>query len=71
MIYSGESKNVSWVGVLIDKNVHEELTGYWTVSDRVLLITPNGSPFNCNIIQVYVSAAQSEEIEIEDFYEIP
>ena len=44
--------------------------GYWTLSDRVLLVKMRGHPFNLAIIVVYAPTAESTEEEIDGFYEI-
>ena len=38
-------------------------------NDRIISVHYEGKPFNTKIIQVYASASNSEEVEIEQLYE--
>ena len=38
MIYSGGDKHERGVGLLLDQDISKCVPGYWTVSDRVLLV---------------------------------
>src|SRR5215469_3954380 len=44
------------------------MIGYWTVTDRVLLVRIKGNPFNICLIQVYAPTTQHEEDEMDKFY---
>ena len=44
--------------------------GYWTISDRVLLIKLKGHPSNISIIKVYATTAECHEEEINQFYDV-
>ena len=37
--------------------------------DRMISVRLQGKPFNITVIQVYVSASNAEEAEVEQFYE--
>ena len=69
VIYSGGDKHVKGVGIILNKEISNCILGYWTVSERILLIKLRGQPFNLSIIQVYAPTAESSEEDIDDFYE--
>ena len=68
MIYSGGDKHERGVGLLLDQYISKCVLGYWTVSDRVLLVKIQGNPFNITIIVVYTPTTGSKEEEIDAFY---
>ena len=70
MIYSGGDKHERGVGLLMDSDISKCVLGYWTLSDRVLLVKIQGHPFNLAIIVVYAPTAESTEEEIDSFYDI-
>ena len=69
MIYSGGDKHERGVGLLLDQDISKCVLGYWTVSDRALLVKIQGHPFNITIIVVYAPMTGSTEGEIDAFYE--
>ena len=66
MIYSGGDKHERGVGLLLDQYISKCVLGYWTVSDRVLLVKIQGNPFNMIIIVVYAPTHGSRNIP-EDY----
>ena len=68
-IYSGGEKHERGVGMLIDKKTMESMTGYWAISDRVLLVKFKGKPFDISILQVYAPTTDAEDGDIDNFYE--
>ena len=68
-VYSGGNLRERGVGIFLSEDAAKSLKGYWAVSDRVILVKLQGSPFDINIIQVYAPTADSEEEEIENFYD--
>ena len=54
----------------MDPDISKCVLGYWTLSDRVLLVKIRGHTFNLAIIVVYAPTAESTEEEIDSFYEI-
>src|SRR5215469_5197255 len=44
------------------------MIGYWTVSDRLLLVRIKGNPFKICLTQVYAPTTQHEEDEMDKFY---
>ena len=63
MIFSGGEKHTKGVGIIISKKIEKSKKGYWTVSDREILMELAAKPFDISIIQVYAPT------EIESFYE--
>ena len=53
----------------MSEDTARSLRGHWAVSDVVILVKLQGSPFDVNIIQVYAPIADAEEEEIEHFYD--
>ena len=68
VIYSGGHKHERGVGILLDEQRSKCLIGYWTISDRIMLVKLKGKPFDISIIQVYAPTADKSEEEHEQFY---
>ena len=43
--------------------------GYWTLSDRVILVKFRGKPFDISLIQVYAQTTDADSDEIDRFNE--
>ncbi|XP_072041151.1 craniofacial development protein 2-like [Amphiura filiformis] len=69
MIYAGGDKHEKGVGLMLDADMAKCVLGYWTVSERVLLVKLQGQPFNISVIVVYAPTAESTEEEIDVFYD--
>ena len=54
--------------ILLDEQRPKCLIGYWTISDRIMLVKLKGKPFDNSIIQVYAPTADKSEEEHEQFY---
>ena len=70
IIFSGGSKHEKGVGLIVDKKISKSILGYWTISDRLMLMKLKGHPFNISIIQVYAPTSESDEEEIDKFYDM-
>ncbi|XP_072037260.1 craniofacial development protein 2-like [Amphiura filiformis] len=68
-IYAGGDKHEKGVGLMLDADMAKCVLGYWTVSERVLLVKLQGQPFNISVIVVYAPTAESTEEEIDAFYD--
>ena len=68
IIYSGGDKIERRVGIILNEATSISIKGYWTISDRVLLVKLNGKPFDITIIQVYAPTSESIEEDIDFFY---
>ena len=68
-IHSGGQKHERGVGLLLDEEISKCLLGYWTISDRVMLVKIKGRPVNIAIVQIYAPTSESDEEDIGQFYE--
>ena len=68
-IFSGSEKHIKGVGIIINKKIAKSMKGYWTVSDRVILMKLAVKPFDIGIIQVYAPTNECMTEEIESFCE--
>ena len=57
------------VAIIINKRVQNAVLGCNLKNDRMISVRFQGKPFNITVIQVYVSTSNTEETEIEWFYE--
>lgn len=69
MMYAGGDGHVRGVGIILKKKLMRSVKGFWTVSDRVILLKIAAKPFDLCIIQVYAPTGDCEMEEIESFYE--
>ena len=69
ILYSGGDKHYAGVGLMLDPDTAKAIKGYWTVSDRVILVKLQGTPFDIGIIQAYAPTADKDEEEMDAFYE--
>ena len=70
MAYSGNGKS-GWngVAVYIWKEWNSTSLGYNPINDRLLSVCISGKPTNITIIQTYAPTSQSDDEEVEEFYE--
>ena len=54
---------------MVNKRVQNAILGCNLKSDRVISVRFQGKPFNITVIQVYTSTSNTEEAEVEQFYE--
>ena len=69
VFYSGGDKHYAGVGLILDPETAKSVKGYWSISDRVILVKLQGTPFDIGIIQAYAPTADKGEEEVEEFYE--
>ena len=69
MIYSGGDEHKNGVGIILGKKLVDSIIGYWSVSERIIMVKIRGKPFNVNIIQVDAPTQDNADDEIEAFYE--
>ncbi|GFO48685.1 craniofacial development protein 2-like [Plakobranchus ocellatus] len=68
IIYSGGTESEKGVGIIVDQTVTKAIKGYWALSDRVLLVKIAGKSVDLNIIQVYAPTANSNDEDLDKFY---
>ena len=69
LIYSGGNTHTRGVGILLDKESAKCVERYWQLSERVMLVKIKGKPFNLSIIVVYAPTSDSDEADIDRFYD--
>ena len=59
----------NWVVLIVNKRIQNTALGYNLKHDRTISVHFQGKPFNITVIQVYPPATNTEEAEVEKFYE--
>ena len=54
---------------MVNKRVQNAVLGCNLKNDRMISVHLQGKPFNITVIQVYAPTSNSEEAEVERFYE--
>lgn len=69
--FSGDNttRNKNGVAIILNDRTNLTVKGFIPVSNRVALIKIKAQPFDLNIIQSYAPTSESNEQEIEEFYE--
>ena len=57
------------VTIMVKKRVRNAVLGCNLKNDRMISVRFQGKPFNITVIQVYASTSNTEEAEVERFYE--
>ncbi|GFO12462.1 craniofacial development protein 2-like protein [Plakobranchus ocellatus] len=68
IIYSGGTESEKGVGIIVDQMVSKAIKVYWALSDRVLLVKIARKPEDLNIIQVHAPTANSNDEDLDKFY---
>ena len=64
-----ESLRRNGVAIMVNKSVRNAAPGCNLKNDRMVSVLFQGKPFNITVIQVYPSTSNTEEAEVERFYE--
>ena len=64
-----ESLRRNGVAIIVSKRVRNAVLGCNLKSDRMISVHFQGKPFNITVIQVYAPTGNTEEAEVEQFYE--
>ena len=64
-----ESLRRNRVAIIVNKMVQNAIPGYNLKNDRMISVHFQGKSFNTMVIQVYAPTSNSEEGEVEQFYE--
>ena len=62
-----ESLRRNEVAIIVNERVQNALLGCNLKNDRIISVCFQGKPFNITVIQVYASASNAEESEVEWF----
>ena len=57
------------IAIIVDKIVWNAALGCSLKNDRKISVRFQGKPFNIAVIQAYVPTSNTEEAEVEQFYE--
>ena len=64
-----ESLRRNGVAILVNKKVWNGVLGCNLKNDKMISVHFQGKPFNITVIQVYAPTSNTEEAEVEQFYE--
>ena len=64
-----ESLRRNGVAIIVNKRVQNAVLGCNLKNDRMISVRFQGKPFNITVIQVYAPTRNTEEAEVERFYE--
>ena len=64
-----ESSRRNGVAIMINKRVWNAVLGRNLKNDRMISVRLQGKPFNITVIQVYAPISNTEEAEVDWFYE--
>ena len=64
-----ESLRRNEVALIVNKRVQNAVIGCHLKNDRMISVRFLGKPFNITVIQVYAPTSNTEEAEVEWFYE--
>ena len=64
-----ESLRRNGVAIIVNKRVRNAIFGCNLKNDRMISVHFQGKPFNITVIQAYAPTSNTEEAEVERFYE--
>ena len=64
-----ESLRRNGIAIIFNKRVHNAVLGCNVKNDRMISVPFQGKPLNITVIQVYAPTSNTEEAEVERFYE--
>ena len=64
-----ESLRRNGVAIMVNKRVQNAVLGCNLKNDRMISVRLQGKPFSITVIQVYAPTSNTEEAEVERFYE--
>ena len=67
--FGQESLRRNGVAIMVNKRVRNAVLGCTLKIDRIISVCFQGKPFNITVIQVYAPTSNTEEAEVEVFYE--
>ena len=67
--FGQESLRRNGVAIMVNKRVRNAVHGCNLKNDRMISVRIQGKPFNITVIQVYAPTGNTEEAEVEWFYE--
>ena len=67
--YGQEFLRKNGAAIIVNKRVRNAVLGCNLINDRMISVHFQGKPFNISVIQVYAPTSNTEEAELEQFYE--
>ena len=67
--YGQESLRRNGVAITVNKRVQNAVLGCNLKNDKMITVLFQGKPFNITVIQAYAPTSNTEEAEVELFYE--
>ena len=67
--YGQESLRRNGIAIMVNKRVQNAVLGCNLKNDRMISVHFQGKPFNITVIEVYALTSNTEEAEVERFYE--
>ena len=67
--YGQESLRRNGVAIMVNKRVQNAVLGWNLKNNRMISVHFQGKPFSITVIQVYAPTSNSEETEVQRFYE--
>ena len=64
-----ESIRRNGIAIMVNKRIQNAVLGCSLKNDRMISVHFQGKPFNTTVIQIYVPNSNTEEAEVEQFYE--
>ena len=64
-----ESLRRNGIAIMVNKRVRNAVLGYNLKNDKMISVRLQGKPFNITVIQAYAPTSNTEEAEVEWFYE--
>ena len=64
-----ESLRRNGIAIMVNKRVQNAVVGCSLKNDRMISVHFQGKPFNITVIQVHAVTSNTEEAEVEQFYE--
>jgi len=64
-----ESLRRNRVAIMVNKRVWNAVLGCNLKNDRIISVCFQGKPFNITVFQAYAPTSNTEEVEVEQFYE--
>ena len=69
IIYSGNENHFNGVGVIIHPKISKNLSGFGTISDRVLLVKLKNLQHDLSLIQVYAPTSSASDADRTNFFD--
>ena len=67
--YGQEFLRRNGVAIMVNKRVRNAVLGRKLKNGRMISVRLQGKPFNITVIQVYAPTSNTEEVEVERFFE--